>query len=184
MTSCAFWFSWCHLVKFLGVQGKNLACMGLCGLTPDAPKLFQGGGREHNGRRHSAQAGRRALAPKRLLFCRGFRGEKSGVYSGFCRVLQGDIKRRSGEPNGRRNVRLHEPHPACESAAVKFLSGVRSWGRRTVAANGGSALHTLHAVARVGSPVLFPEYPTARQITRRAGYFLYAPLYSYTWLQA
>lgn len=60
-------------------------------------------------RRHSAQAGRRALAPKRLGFWRGFQGEKSGVYSGFCGVLQGNIKRRSVELNGRHNVRLRAP---------------------------------------------------------------------------
>lgn len=161
--------------------------MEACGLAPYAPELFRGGGRciTGAGAAHRRAGGclRPSLAPFGALSGR----QKTAFIAaldGFCGVMQGTVWAAWWRGITCACVRLCEPHPSCGSAAVKFLLGMRSEGGAAAAAHGGSALCTLHAVARGGCSGLFPEYPPARLITRRAGRFLCAPLYRYTWLQA
>lgn len=161
--------------------------MEACGLAPHAPELFRGGGRCITG---AGVAHRRAdgcLHPSLALFG-ALSGRKKAAFiaalDGFCGVMQGAVWAAWWRGITCACVRLREPHPSCGSAAVKFLLGMRSEGGAAAAAHGGSALRTLHAVARGGCSGLFPEYPPARLITRRAGRFLCAPIYRYTWFQA
>ena len=166
---------------------KNLACMEACGLAPHAPKLFQGGGRCITGagvaHRRADGCLRPSLAPFGALSGRQKMAFIAAL-DGFCGVMQGTVWAAWWRGITCACVRLREPHPSCGSAAVKFLLGMRSEGGAAAAAHGGSALRTLHAVARGGCSGLFQEYPPARLITRCAGCFLCAPLYRYTWLQA
>ena len=161
--------------------------MEACGLAPHAPELFRGGVRCITGagvaHRRADGCLRPSLAPFGALSGR----QKTAFIAaldGFCEGMQGTVWAAWWRGITCACVRLREPHPSCGSAAVKFLLGMRSEGGAAAAANGGSALRTLDAVARGDCSGLFPEYPPARLITRRAGRFLCAPLYRYTWFQA
>lgn len=161
--------------------------MDACGLAPHAPELFRGGGRCITGAGVAHRWADGCLRPSLVPFGALSGRQKAAfiaAFDGFCVVMQGTVWTAWWRGITRVCVRLREPHPSCGSAAVKFLLGMRSEGGGTAAAHGGSALHTLHAVARGGCSGLFPEYPPARLITRCAGCFLCAPLYRYTWLQA
>lgn len=161
--------------------------MEACGLASHAPELFRGGGRRITGVGVAHRRADGCLHPSLVLFD-ALSGRQKAAFiaalDGFCGAMQGAVRAACWRGITCACVRLREPHPSCGSAAVKFLLGMRSEGGGTAAAHGGSALHTLRAVARGGCSGLFPEYPPARLITRRAGRFLCAPLYRYTWLQA